>query len=152
MNDMRKTPGLPANPGPQPDERYLNTLIYVDALYKYPFSINQKLEWYPAIGVQFRVPIASNDFGDFKHGASWGLGLKGGAGMDYSISSKWFVRGELTLYCEVAADRNIEIPEQKDKFDALGTDYNFKVKAQGYYLQPQFRIAVGYRIPKKDKD
>jgi hypothetical protein len=124
----------------QPNETYRSTLLLIDALGKYPFTLSEKISVYPALGLMFRVPFAGNKNSDVEHKANWGLGLKAGGGLDFTLTDTLFLRCELFIYYELAADKEISAP-------APGLDnLDFKVKNAGYYLQPQLKVAIGYKL------
>jgi opacity protein-like surface antigen len=127
----------------QDDESYRSSLLLIEVLGKYPFALNEKISIYPALGVMFRIPIAGNDYSDFEHKANWGLGIKGGAGLDFNLTETLFLRCELLVYYELTADK--EITASVSSMPAIG-DIDFKVKDAGYYVQPQLKIAIGYKL------
>jgi hypothetical protein len=134
----------------QGNKSYLSTLLLFDLKGKYPFQIGKKFSLAPEAGVRFRVPVAGNDYSDIKHNANWGFGLVEGVGCDYMLTKKLFLRGELTCYEELAADKDINIPEVSEKkggYKILNDD-SFKVANKGYYIQPQLQISAGYRFGK----
>jgi hypothetical protein len=134
------------------DEDYQNHLIVLDLLGKYPFTLSEKLSVYPALGVAFRIPIAGNDFSDYKHEQAWGLGLKGGGGADFKFSDVLSLRGEVLFYYELAADKDTKI-EGPDITRVMGGDttatkiHDFHFKDAGYYVAPQVKFAVVYKLP-----
>jgi opacity protein-like surface antigen len=135
--------GTPIPPQPQPDETYISSLLLIDLLGKYPFTLNEKISIYPALGIMFRVPVAGNANSDFKHNANWGLGIKVGAGLDFTLTEALFLRCELLCYYELAADKEINAPIPPA---VGGGTLDFKVREAGYYLQPQVKIAAGLKL------
>jgi hypothetical protein len=115
----------------------------IDVLGKYPFALNEKISIYPALGMMFRLPVAGNDYSDLEHKANWGLGIKGGGGLDFSLTETLFLRCELLVYYELAADK--EISASVSSMSAMGA-IDFDVKDAGYYIQPQLKIAVGFKL------
>jgi hypothetical protein len=134
------TAGVPSKEFP-PDESYRSSLLLFDLLGKYPFTLSEKISVYPALGLMFRLPIAGNKSSDFEHKANWGLGIKAGGGLDFTLTDALFLRCELFVYYELAADKDISAPPP-----GSSTSYEFKVKNAGYYLQPQLKVAIGYKL------
>ncbi|MDR2094081.1 MAG: hypothetical protein LBP76_01000 [Treponema sp.] len=129
-------PNLPTNgTSPQPDEDYLSHVLIVDILGKYPFTVNEKITVFPALGVGLKFPIAGNDFSDKEHDVTWGVVAKAGAGLDFALTQALFLRCEALFSYQFISDREATI-------DAV--DYKFKAK--GYNLGPQVKIGVGYKI------
>jgi opacity protein-like surface antigen len=133
---------------PQDDESYLSSLLLIEVLGKYPFTLNEKISIYPALGVMFRIPFAGNDYSDFEHNASWGLGIKAGGGLDFNLTEALFLRCELLVYYELTADKEISasVAEPYPPMSLPPIDLDFDVKDAGYYVQPQLKIAIGYRL------
>jgi hypothetical protein len=127
---------------PQPNETYISSLLLIEVLGKYPFTLNEKISVYPALGLMFRIPVAGNDYSDLEHKANWGLGIKGGGGLDFNLSETLFLRCELLVYYELAADKEINASITKP----MPASADFKVKDAGYYVQPQLKIAIGFRL------
>jgi hypothetical protein len=127
---------------------YQSTLLLIDLLGKYPFTFSDKITLFPALGLSFRIPINGNDYSDIKHEANWGLGIKLGGGMDLNVTDHVYIRGEILCYLEFTADKDITVPEMSPILvEQLGTaDTVFKVKSEGYYIQPQVKLAVGYKL------
>jgi hypothetical protein len=126
------------------DEDYLSSLLLFDLLGKFPFTLSEQLAVYPALGITFRVAIAGNDQSDAAHKANWGLGLKGGGGVDFSLTKAIFLRGELLYYFELVADKDAKIKIA----DGQGgnPEYDFHFANAGYYMAPQLKVAVGYKL------
>ncbi|MDR3324592.1 MAG: hypothetical protein LBS82_01200 [Spirochaetaceae bacterium] len=125
---------------------YKSTLLLIDAIGKYPVAFGDKVSLFPALGLSARFAVAGNDYSDYKHDANWGIGLKLGGGMDLNVSEKVYIRGQFLCYFELGADKDIKIDEMAPILGMLGTDTTFKVKSEGYYIQPQVKLAVGYKL------
>jgi hypothetical protein len=140
INSHATAGGSPMPSSPQPNETYISSLLLIEVLGKYPFTLSERISVYPALGLMFRIPVAGNDYSDLNHKANWGLGIKGGGGLDFNLTETLFLRCELLVYYELAADKDISAPAPN-----LG-DVEFKVKNAGYYIQPQLKIAIGFKL------
>jgi hypothetical protein len=142
VTDIKPKMSVAGQPYPIPapdDEDYLSSLLLIDLLGKYPFVLSEKASIYPAVGVMLRIPVAGNDYSDTKHEANWGFGIKARCGLDWNVTDSLFIRNEVLCYFELAADKDIKIEEQ-------GSSIDFKVKNAGYYIQPQVKVSVGYKL------
>jgi hypothetical protein len=127
---------------PQADQDYANQNLLVDVLGKYPFTMSEKLALFPALGLALRFPVAGNDNSDYAKKQGWALGIKGGGGVDFALTDVLFLRGELLCYFELAADKKITVPS----LALMGAPTDLTVKSAGYYVSPQLKLLVGYKI------
>ncbi|MDR3302540.1 MAG: hypothetical protein LBT01_08475 [Spirochaetaceae bacterium] len=132
----------------QGNKNYVSHLFNIDVLGKYPVAMSEQLTLFPALGLMFRIPVGGNENSDYKHEANWGLGIKLGGGMDLHVSEHVYIRGELLCYFELAADKEINVPEYADQLSVFQPENGtaFTVKSEGYYIQPQVKLAVGYKL------
>jgi hypothetical protein len=147
------------SPGKMKLERqdYINNLIVLDLLGKYPVAVGEKMTVYPALGLSTRFSVGGNENSDFAHDQDWGFGLKGGGGFDFPLPHSTFFRAELLCYYELAADKHATIMGAKYKQTSsdpyIGEDgyasYGYHFKDAGYYVAPQLKLSVGYKIPQK---
>jgi hypothetical protein len=122
----------------QPNKDFMSQQLVFDLLGKIPFSLAGIIAFYPALGVSLRVPVGGNSQGEFAQDSNWGLGLKGGVGLDISLPFHLFIRGEALCYFELAADHKLSIPQMGGA--------TFTAESKGYYVAPQARIAIGYKF------
>jgi hypothetical protein len=141
VTDIKTIMPAPLGERTEDDEDYASHLIIIDILGKYPFKLNDKLSIFPAAGVGIKLPVAGNDFSDKEHDITWGLNIKAGCGLDFALSEALFLRGEVLYYFQVAGDKDAEIETEE-----LGKN-SFHFKDAGYYMGPQIKIAVGYKLP-----
>ncbi|MDR1786708.1 MAG: outer membrane beta-barrel protein [Spirochaetaceae bacterium] len=128
----------------QDDQDYLNHIVIVDVLGKYPFAFGKSFNVFPAIGLGFKSSVAGNEYSDFSHDVLWGLSVKAGGGADYSLGQKLFLRGEVLFYFQVASDREANIAEFKDQGFTDVTRFVFL--PEGHYMGHQFKLALGYKL------
>ena len=131
---------------------------------KYPFSINEKMSWFPIFGVEYQIALIQRrqpegnlvydrskgelaedrDKNDNPYPLSaWNsFWINIGAGLDYSISGPLFLRSELlfgfrlpTVY-EMGALEVVKNPPMNARNPSLG----------GLTGSPHFKIAIGYRF------
>jgi hypothetical protein len=126
-------------PSSQPDEDYLSHVLIVDLLGKYPFVLNEKLTVFPALGVGLKFPFAGNENSDKEHDITWGVVAKAGAGLDFALTGKLFLRCEALFNYQFASDKDAKIEQR-------GFLLDFKFKDEGYNVGPQVKIGVAYKI------
>jgi hypothetical protein len=132
----------------EPDKDYTSHLIILDLLGKYPFTLNEKLSVFPAFGFGVKFAVGGNDYSDCTHDILWGFMVKAGGGLDYNVSEKLYMRSELLFYFQLASDMDAKIAgggaNSIGFFNFEKQDFHFAPK--GYYLGPQLKIALGYRL------
>jgi hypothetical protein len=124
------------------DEDYVSHIIIVDLLGKYPFALTEKFTVFPALGVGLKFPFGGNENSDKDHDVTWGVVLKAGAGLDFFLTQKLFLRCETLFGFQIVSDREAKIEIVPDS----GDKYKFDFKKVGYNMGPQVKIGVGYKI------
>jgi hypothetical protein len=128
------------------DAPYTSSLVFVDLLGRLPFTVGRRLSLFFALGGGFNFAVGGNGYSDYERALFWALNVKAGGGLDYRLSGRLFLRGELLFSYRIAFD-------QDGLFDwggQMGKDMErkiFKMTDDGYFLGPQLRIALGYTFP-----
>jgi hypothetical protein len=129
------------------DDIFLNnSLIFADLLGKYPVKLNSRLSVFPALGFGFDFAVGGNEQSDYERALFWNFNLKGGGGLDYRLSGRLFLRGELLMAFRLASDRDglFDVGYQMNKDTERKL---FKILDEGHRFGPQLKIAVGYTVP-----
>ncbi|GMO63537.1 MAG: hypothetical protein Ta2A_10560 [Treponemataceae bacterium] len=136
------------------EKDYITHNVVIDLLGKYPFELNEKLSVFPALGAGVKLAVGGNASSDKEHDVLWGLSIKGGVGLDYNITDALYIRCEALYAFQLASDKKATLKE----FDGInkvakGVGYDrdftkFEAQNKGYYMGPQLKLAVGYKIKK----
>ncbi|GMO56292.1 MAG: hypothetical protein Ta2A_01390 [Treponemataceae bacterium] len=133
---------------------YITHNVVIDLLGKYPFALNDRFVIFPALGAGVKLAIGGNDNSDKEHDVLWGLSIKGGVGLDYNINEALYVRCEALFAFQLASDKKATLKEFEGMNNpavkgAVTRDFTkFEAQNKGYYMGPQLKLAVGYKIKK----
>ncbi|MDR2659290.1 MAG: porin family protein [Spirochaetaceae bacterium] len=111
--------------------------LFFGILGKYPISLNEKISLFPFLGFDYRVTLGASYDGTKSDDASFiaehfnALSLVFGAGADYDISEKLYLRGELGFGITFNTKNE---DDNKDSYDS-----RFKGKLP-------IKLTVGYRL------
>jgi len=131
---------------------------------KYPFTINEKLTWFPMLGVEYNIALVQKRTpkggGTYKRqnpqgyatdvdkdGNSYPISawnafwIDVGAGMDYKLTDHLFLRGEILFNFRLPTGYELGALEVAKK--SLGLD---DPKLRGLTGGPNFKIALGYKF------
>ena len=142
---------------------------------KYPFKINERMTWFPMLGIEYHIALIQKRRGDYfngddfvygeydrskgvafadldKNGNSYPLSawnawwINIGAGLDYSLTESWFLRGEFLFGIRLPTKYEMgSLDMIKDKRDDAAVRLTNE-KMGGLTGSPTFKISVGYRF------
>jgi hypothetical protein len=140
------------------------TSLGLSLLGKYPFTVNEKITWFPMLGVEYQIALVQKrqPDGGLSYDRSKGqlaedLDSKGkpyplsawnsfwidvGAGLDYHLSQALFLRGELLFGFRLPTGYELEALEVVKKPPMNVSN----PKLAGLTGGPSLKVAVGYRF------
>ncbi|MCL2181113.1 MAG: hypothetical protein FWB83_08295 [Treponema sp.] len=117
------------------------TSVSLGILGKYPFSFGENMSVWPALGIEYNAVLSAEsggytlqDASDFSH-----LWIRFGAGLDYAISHKMYIRGTILYGLRLSSKF------ESDLAGIFGDYYEVKPVLQMGH-GPVIKIAVGYRF------
>jgi hypothetical protein len=128
------------------DEDYLSHVLIVDLLGKYPFVLNEKFTVFPALGVGLKFPFAGNENSDKEHDVTWGVVVKAGAGLDFSLTQSLFLRCEALFGYQFISDQEAKIERDLSALGQGKKTFDYQFQSAGYNMGPQVKIGVGYKV------
>ncbi|GHT49074.1 hypothetical protein FACS1894102_3210 [Spirochaetia bacterium] len=134
----------------EPDKPYETHNVVIDLLGKYPFSFGEKLSVFPALGIGVKLALGGNEQSDHSKDILWGLSLKAGGGADFNLTDALFIRGEILYSFQIASDKDGKLNQYMGPLGDV--PLTFKAKNEGYYMGPQVKLAIGYKLGAKSEE
>jgi hypothetical protein len=132
---------------------------------KYPLEINEKLSWFPLLGLEYQIalmerrrpegeaeynrangkgvsPADTDKDGNSYPLSAWNsLWVNIGAGLDYSLRERFFLRGELLF------GFRLQTPYETGALEVVKKQFNVDNPALGGLTGgPALKICIGYRL------
>jgi len=134
------------------------TILELNISGKYPFT-SKRIDLFPLLGIDWKIYLSRDvDGKNDMYSAAYNykspgagefnsLFLKVGGGVDYKITEKWFVRGEITydfkVFSSASDSKNLEYFEN----NIIHGDIQEAIP--GWQAGPVFKLGLGYKlIPK----
>jgi hypothetical protein len=133
---------------------------------KYPFTVNEKITWFPLLGVEYQAALLEwrKPRGDIAHDRTGGelsadldkngkpyplsawnsLTIDAGAGFDYRIGERLFLRNELLFSFRLQTAYEAGALEMTKSQFSLSD-----IALKGLTGGPTLRTSLGYRVPEK---
>jgi hypothetical protein len=110
----------------------------IGLLGKFPIDVSEKLSVFPLLGITYRAVLSAKTEGTEadKPGDASALWVKGGGGLDFSLTDKLYLRGGLLYGLRLASK------SETDMADSLGGGDTKPLLGHGL----EVKFAVGYRF------
>jgi len=126
-----------------------DTRVGISVMGKYPFHLSDSFSWFPLLGVEYQLTMSQTaaDRSRDKDGkrlplSAWNaLWINAGVGVDFYLTTRFYLRGELLYGLRLMTDYERDGLEQAKE---LLRDDNPTMK--GLTSGPVLRCAVGYRL------